>query len=156
MERVAFVLQGTGEDDMAIIGKPYGSMIECAFDLQLASLAAAGRKDGQLGSDVTEHQFSITRKRIAKAIADFHRRRSVGAAQIHPAVRSAAFAGLVEEDRSAVCRQVGENRPVEPGHVALGRFTGRLIFQGCAPHSVRKQDAAGRGDVVKLHRSGQA
>ena len=104
---------------MAGVGHPRCARIERADDLDLARLAAAGRQHHQLRADVAEDELSVGRKSVAESIANAHRNRRLAAAEIHRAAGSTAFMRFIEENRPAIRRQVGQNRPVEPRHVPL-------------------------------------
>ena len=125
------------DDDALRVGKPFRSAdVEVPFDLQFARLAGSGRKNGQFRSRVRQHPPSIGRQRVAVSIADAHGARFAGATQIDRALRAAAFARFVEENRLAVVRQIGERGPIEPRHVTIDRLALRLPLQRRAPHSV--------------------
>ena len=82
--------------------------------------------------------------------------RAVGRAEEGRVARAAALAGLAEQHRAAVLRQVGHEAPVEPGKVPLGLVAGRERDEADPVQGMRQEQPSVAGHVGDRERSGAA
>src|SRR5262249_14512857 len=103
------------------VGHPSDRPRHAVTERNLVRLAGAGRIEDDLRRIRTSHErggaLSVRGEALAVSFSEADRRRAVQAAEIDRVSGTAAFAGLGEQNESAVLRDVVDEAPVEPGQI---------------------------------------